>query len=164
MNNKIDTVYLNNLCLNEPPVRWKWAVIPFCCERLFRSQWTTCFIIELCTIIVQIHYIGGNHYDPISRNPKTSSFWFSNRNIALSVTCSRNTVAKILKWAQELDISWPLEDNQTDEVLEELFYPKQCGRSQKRMPDYDYIHITSIDADHDRSMQEVYGLDKSLRE
>ena len=26
------------------------------------------------------------------------------------------------------------------------------------------INITSIDAEHDRSMREVYGLDKSLRE
>ena len=71
---------------------------------------------------------------------RLSRLGFSNRNIALSVPCSRNTVAKILKRAQELDISWPLEDNQTDEVLEGLFYPKQCDRSQKRMPDYDYIH------------------------
>ena len=71
---------------------------------------------------------------------RLSSLGFSNRNIALSVPCSRNTVAKVLKLAQELDISWPLEDNQTDEVLEGLFYPKQCDRSQKRMPDYDYIH------------------------
>ena len=68
------------------------------------------------------------------------SLGFSNRNIALSVPCSRNTVAKVLKRAQELDISWPLEDNQTDEVLESLFYPKQNDHSQKRMPDYDYIH------------------------
>ena len=67
------------------------------------------------------------------------SLGFSNRNIALSVPCSRNTVAKVLKRAQELDISWPLEDNQTDEVLESLFYPKQNDHSQKRMPDYDYI-------------------------
>lgn len=71
---------------------------------------------------------------------RLSSLGFSNRNIALSVPCSRNTVAKILKRAHELDISWPLEYNQTDEVLEGLFYPKQCDRSQKRMPDYDYIH------------------------
>ena len=71
---------------------------------------------------------------------RLSSLGFSNRNIALSVPCSRNTVAKVLKRAQELDISWPLEDNQTDEVLEGLFYPKQCDRSQKRMPDYNYIH------------------------
>ena len=71
---------------------------------------------------------------------RLSSLGFSNRNIALSVPCSRNTVAKVLKRAQELDISWPLEDNQTDGVLESLFYPKQSDRSQKRMPDYDYIH------------------------
>ena len=71
---------------------------------------------------------------------RLSSLGFSNRNIALSVPCSRNTVTKVLKRAQELEISWPLEDNQTDEVLEGLFYPKQSDRSQKRMPDYDYIH------------------------
>lgn len=71
---------------------------------------------------------------------RLSSLGFSNRNIALSGPCSRNTVAKVLKRAQELDISWPLEDNQTDEVLEGLFYPKQRDRSQKRMPDCDYIH------------------------
>ena len=70
---------------------------------------------------------------------RLSSLGFSNRNIALSVPCSRNTVATVLKRAQELDISWTLEDNQTDEVLEGLFYPKQNGHSQKRMPDYDYI-------------------------
>ena len=64
---------------------------------------------------------------------RLSSLGFSNRNIALSVPCSRNTVAKVLKRAQELDISWPLEDNQTVEVLEGLFYPKQRDRSQKRI-------------------------------
>ena len=71
---------------------------------------------------------------------RLSSLGFSNRNIALSVPCSRNTVAKVLKRAQELDISWPLEDNQTDGVLEALFHPKQSDRSPKRMPDYNYIH------------------------
>lgn len=70
---------------------------------------------------------------------RLSSLGFSNRNIALSVPCSRNTVAKVLKRAQKLDISWPLEDTQTDEVLEGLFYPKQSDHVQKHMPDYDYI-------------------------
>ncbi|MGN0646947.1 MAG: hypothetical protein ACI4J9_08330 [Mogibacterium kristiansenii] len=36
---------------------------------------------------------------------RLSSLGFSNRNIALSGPCSRNTVAKVLKRAQELDIS-----------------------------------------------------------
>ncbi len=36
---------------------------------------------------------------------RLSSLGFSNRNIALSVPRSRNTVAKVLKRAQELKIS-----------------------------------------------------------
>ena len=70
---------------------------------------------------------------------RLSSLGFSNRNIALSVPCSRNTVSKVLKRAQELKLCWPLQDNQTDEALEKLFYPKLNRRPQKRVPDYDYI-------------------------
>ena len=66
---------------------------------------------------------------------RLASLGFSNRNIALSVPCSRNTVSKVLKRAQELNISWPLQDEQTDAVLEKLFYPKLDNRPQKRMPD-----------------------------
>ena len=53
---------------------------------------------------------------------RLASLGFSNRSIALSVPCSRNTVAKVLKMAQELKLCWPLQDNQTDEVLEKLFF------------------------------------------
>ena len=70
---------------------------------------------------------------------RLSSLGFSNRDIALSVPCSRNTVSKVLKRAQELKLCWPLQDNQTDEALEKLFYPKLNNRPQKRMPDYAYI-------------------------
>ena len=51
---------------------------------------------------------------------RLSSLGFSNRNIALSVPCSRNTVAKVLKRAQELEISWPLEDNQNQSTIDKL--------------------------------------------
>ena len=44
---------------------------------------------------------------------RLASLGFSNRSIALSVPCSRNTVAKVLKMAQELKLCWPLQDNQT---------------------------------------------------
>ncbi len=37
---------------------------------------------------------------------RLSSLGFSNRNIALSVPCSRNTVAKVLKRAQELKVAF----------------------------------------------------------
>ena len=35
---------------------------------------------------------------------RLSSLGFSNRNIALSVPCSRNTVSKVLKRAKELEL------------------------------------------------------------
>ena len=51
---------------------------------------------------------------------RLKSLGFSERNIALSVHCSRNTVSKALKRTAELKISWPLPDDQTDDVPEQL--------------------------------------------
>jgi len=67
------------------------------------------------------------------------SLGFSERNIALSCPCSRNTVSKVLKRAKELSISWPLEEDQTDAVLEETLFPKTNQAPQKRMPNLAYI-------------------------
>lgn len=53
---------------------------------------------------------------------RLSGLGFSNRKIASSIHCSRNTVSKVLKRAQELNLSWPLSDEQTDSALEQLFY------------------------------------------
>ncbi|SFP84782.1 hypothetical protein SAMN04487928_109135, partial [Butyrivibrio proteoclasticus] len=38
---------------------------------------------------------------------RLKSLGFSERNIALSVPCSRNTVSKVVKSAEEKGISWP---------------------------------------------------------
>ena len=84
---------------------------------------------------------------------RLSSLGFSNRNIALSVPCSRNTVAKVLKRAQELDISWPLEDNQTDEVLEGLFYPKQSDPGWWGQAPLNFYKIINLDI---RTIEIVY--------
>lgn len=64
---------------------------------------------------------------------------FSERNIALSVPCSRNTVSKVLKCAEECGISWPLSDSTTDGNLEKLLSPSAPAVSSKRMPDFAYI-------------------------
>ena len=64
---------------------------------------------------------------------------FSERNIALSVPCSRNTVSKVLKCAAECGISWPLSDSTTDGNLEKLLSPSAPAVSSKRMPDFAYI-------------------------
>ena len=64
---------------------------------------------------------------------------FSERNIALSVPCSRNTVSKVLKCAEECGISWPLSDSTTDGNLEKLLSPSAPAVSSKQMPDFAYI-------------------------
>lgn len=70
---------------------------------------------------------------------RLKSLNFSERNIALSCSVSRNTVSKILKRADELKISWPLGEPMTDESLEDLMFPKDKSVMNKRMPDYAYI-------------------------
>ena len=63
-------------------------------------------------------------------------------NIALSCGVSKKTVNKVLKAAREKGISWPLDPNQTDAVIEQLLFPKenrQQSQSTKRMPDYAHI-------------------------
>lgn len=64
---------------------------------------------------------------------------FSERNIALSSSVSRNTVSKICKKAEELNLHWPLDESMTDDALENIMFPKDKSATNKRMPDYAYI-------------------------
>ncbi len=71
---------------------------------------------------------------------RLKSLGFSERNISLSCNVSRKTVAKVATRAQELNIAWPLDENQTDAVLEETMFPKtRSDAAKKRMPDFNYI-------------------------
>ena len=71
---------------------------------------------------------------------RLKSLNLSQQNIADSCNVSKKTVNRVLKRAADLGISWPLDENDTDAVLAEKFFPsaKQVT-SHKRMPDYDYI-------------------------
>lgn len=74
---------------------------------------------------------------------RLASLNLSQTNIALSCGVSKKTVNKVLKVAREQNISWPLDANQTDPVLEQLLFPKLNGKqahTNKRMPDYTHIH------------------------
>ena len=51
---------------------------------------------------------------------RLKSLNFSERNIALSCSVSRNTVSKICKKAEEQNLTWPLDESMTDAVLEKL--------------------------------------------
>ena len=61
------------------------------------------------------------------------SLGFSERNIAHSCGVSRNTVAKVMKKAVEMNISWPLDFDMTDSYLEELLFPKTKSATDKRI-------------------------------
>ena len=52
------------------------------------------------------------------------SLGFSQQNIAYSSSVSKKTVNKVIKRAKELNVSWPLDDNQTDAVLEGILFLK----------------------------------------
>lgn len=66
----------------------------------------------------------------------------SQQTIADSSSVSKKTVNSVLKKAKEKNITWPLDNNQTDEVLAGILFPekeKHTEASTKRMPDYAYI-------------------------
>ena len=73
---------------------------------------------------------------------RLASLNLSQTNIALSCGVSKKTVNKVLKAAREQNISWPLDADQTDPVIEQLLFPKPNGKqahTNKRMPDYAHI-------------------------
>lgn len=70
---------------------------------------------------------------------RLKSLGFGERNIVQSCGVSRNTVAKVLKKATEMNLSCPLDIDITDTVLEKLMFPKEKSATNKRMPDFDYI-------------------------
>lgn len=63
----------------------------------------------------------------------------SQRSIAQSCQCSRNTVAAVLQRASAANLKWPL-DVETDADLERLLFPeKQEQVSLRRMPDFEKV-------------------------
>ena len=72
---------------------------------------------------------------------RLASKGFSQRNIALSVPCSRNTVAKVLERAKELELNWPLPEGMGEpELIKRLFGQEDTAlQSSRRMPNYEYI-------------------------
>lgn len=72
---------------------------------------------------------------------RLKSLRYSQRQIAASVHSSRNTISEVIKLADENNLSWPLDDQLTNEKLYSLLYPDRNRSSQSRKePDYGYIH------------------------
>lgn len=64
----------------------------------------------------------------------------SNRSVASSCGCSRNTVGDVLKRAQELQVSWPFERDITDTELQMLLFPEKNKSDLRKQPDCEHIH------------------------
>src|SRR5215469_15960707 len=71
---------------------------------------------------------------------RLNSQGISNRNIAGSLNCSRNTINKVLERAKTAHLSWPLSDDLTNHVLEQKLFGKKKPASKRKMPDFEYVH------------------------
>ena len=63
---------------------------------------------------------------------------YSERNIALAASCSRNTVSEVLQRAEDHGLTWPLSANVTNADLKKILYPPVTD-SHKRLPDYNRV-------------------------
>lgn len=71
---------------------------------------------------------------------RLNSQGISQRSIAISCECSRNTVSKVVEKAKELNVKWPLSSEMTDAELEKLFFPPRSASNGRHYPDLEYIH------------------------
>lgn len=65
---------------------------------------------------------------------------FSRRRIALSLSHSRNTVARVLQAAAERAVQWPIAETISDRELEQILFPAAVMERDRKMPDFDHIH------------------------
>jgi len=65
---------------------------------------------------------------------------YSQRQIAASVCNARDTVGDIFRRADVYRLSWPLDDTLTDKMLQAILFPERASRSERKEPDYQYIH------------------------
>jgi transposase len=64
----------------------------------------------------------------------------SNRTIAASLECSRNTVRRVLDQSEAAGISWPLPETMNDKALERALFGEESARENRMPPDFEHIH------------------------
>lgn len=64
----------------------------------------------------------------------------SQRSIASSCGCSRNTVSDVITRAEQQVNSWPLSEDISDGDLRGFLFPEKSTVQEHRMPDYEYVH------------------------
>ena len=72
---------------------------------------------------------------------RLQSLKYNRTQIAEALHSSRNTVREVEKLAEEKGISWPLDEELTNQKLYALLYPERLEKAQVYMePDCAYIH------------------------
>jgi transposase len=64
----------------------------------------------------------------------------SQRSIASTLHCSRNTVSNVIRKAQEMELAWPLRDDLTEDRLAGLLFPEKPQPAEHEPPDVEKIH------------------------
>ena len=75
------------------------------------------------------------------------SLGLSQRNIALSCSVSKTTVNRVVNRAVELNLSWPLDEKQTEAVLSEILFSstqKSEERKLRRPPFSRQVKLTDF--------------------
>ena len=73
---------------------------------------------------------------------RLSALGLSQQSIAQSCNASKRTVNTVLKAARRENISWPLDNDQTNAALAAVLFPSSDTQetvTNKRMPDFEYI-------------------------
>lgn len=65
---------------------------------------------------------------------------YSQRQIASSVRSSRDTVSQVCRLATIHGLEWPLQEEMTNQLIHEIFFPSQLDPNARRIPDYAKIH------------------------
>ena len=71
---------------------------------------------------------------------RLKSLGYNKQQIASSIRSSRNTVREVIELASLHNLQWPLDSATTDRALHALFYPERINKSDRKEPDYQYIH------------------------
>lgn len=64
----------------------------------------------------------------------------SQRSIAASCECSRNTVVRVLRRAEEVGLTWPLPEEAGDAALEQRLFGERRVLEARKRPDFEHIH------------------------
>lgn len=71
---------------------------------------------------------------------RLNSMGLSQRSIAASLQCSRNTIAEVLSRSHRQGLTWPLSDDLLDEDLRIRLFPEKSGNLSSNKPDCEHIH------------------------